>query len=165
MKKFLCAFLSLLVFTFFTPTASAVPNYIYTTTVEENYTASSPIGRFENYSNNGTGIPVSTPIPVQSAYNYSYNEPIIASVPSTTYSMPVYNGGVYYDTTNYNTNYNTTYSVQDIEVPQTYTKTTTTTQQSIDTREKADKVIDRGLKVIAGLSIIGAVAGLLVKAF
>ena len=163
MKRFLCNFLSLLVLTLNILPASAVPNHVYTTTVEENYNASSPVGRFENYSNNGSAVPVSnTATYAQPVYNYP---PVVASTNPTSYAVPVYNTGVYYDTANCNTNYNTTASVQDIEVPQTYSKTTTTTTQSIDTREKADKIIDRGLKVVGGLAVLGAVAGLVINAF
>lgn len=73
------------------------------------------------------------------------------------YNVPAYAGGVTYGAQNaYNS------SIQDIEVPQNYTKTTSSDVNYIDPREKADKVIDRGLKVLGGLAVGAAAAGLLI---
>ena len=178
-SKILC---TTLILSFLTPPSFAYQNYIHTTTTSENYSASSPVGRFENHTTNGALAPV---------YNYNnyVGYPIVAGPqvygigPEYTNNQPYYSPNyTEYDTANKNTesnlnntyqnpqiaganpminygynapmytagatymnpNYNQTASVQDIEVPQNYNKTITTTQEYVDTRENADKIIDRG---------------------
>ena len=154
-NKILC---TALILGFTMQSSFAVQNYVVTTTTNEQYSASSPVGRFENYSSNGTASAVTA---VQPYYNYNYYQPVpVNNIPVAYYGGVNYNTGVGYT----NPEYNQTYSVQDIQTPQDYNKTVTTTTQSIDTREKADKVIDRGFKVIGALSIAGAVVGLILNA-
>lgn len=126
-------------------------NYTYTTTTTENYSASSPVGQFSNYNatNAQPAVVAVNPYPAQDYYNYNYN-------------VPVYTGNAYYGTND--TESQVVASNQNIEVPQNYTKTVTTTDTYVDTREKADKIINRGLKVIGGLALIGAVGAIIVGA-
>ena len=197
-SKLLC---TTLVLSFVTSPTFAFQNYVHTTTTSENYSAVSPVGRFENYSTNGavapiynynnySGYPVYVGQQAYSAYpeyqnnqynylsnddynvnmkdndtkiNNGYQNPQIAlanPVVNYGYNVPMYTAGATYA----NPNYNQTASVQDIEVPQNYNKTVTTTQEYVDTREKADKIIDRGAKVLGTLAIVGAVTGLIIHA-
>ncbi len=181
-SKTLCTFLVLSILIL---PSSAAQNHVYTTTTTENYSAASPVGRFENSTTNGAIAPI---------YNYNYSgypaympqpyiyQPYYSNGATQTsdkegelsdnkdasgtqvaygYPTPVYTAGAMYA----NPNFNQTSSVQDIEAPQDYNKTVTTTQEYVDTREKADKVIDRGVKVLGTLAVVGAAAGLLFKAF
>lgn len=157
-KKILC---TTLILAFSAQSSFAVQNYVITTTTNEQYSASSPVGRFENYTNNGTALPGVTThaVPI---YDYNYYQPtqVAVATPVINYGTPVYTAGTSYT----NGDYNQTYSSQDIQTPQEYNKTVTTTEQCIDTREKADKVIDRGMKVVGTLAVVGAVAGLIIGA-
>lgn len=154
-----------LVLVFTAQGALAVQNYTVTTTTNENYSASSPVGQFNNYSSNGAAYV--TTIPMYNNYNYNngynngysyYSQP----VENTQYYDPAYSTGVTYRT---NPNYSQNYSSQTINNPQQYNRTVSTTQQYVDTREKADKVIDRGVKVVGTLAVVGAVTGILINAF
>ncbi len=167
-KKILSTTLVVLLFT--TQSAFAVQNYTVTTTTSENYAATSPVGRFNNYSSNDTtAYATATPIynydyGYNNYNNYGYNNGYnyYQPVQNTQYYTPTYNSGVAYKAT---PNYNQNYSGQNIVTPQQYNKTVSTTQQYVDTREKADKVIDRGVKVVGTLAVVGAVTGLLINAF
>lgn len=125
------------------PMVLACQNYQHTVTTEESYSSSSPVGTFTNYSGENT-VPH-----VQVAGYTPYYGP-----------QPIYSTSV-----NYNNNLasNTTYSQQAIEVPQSYNKVTKTTY--VDTREKADKIIDRGIKVTGAIAVLCTVAGLIFKVF
>lgn len=158
-KKVLCIGLIL---TFTAQSSFAVQNYVITTTTSEQYSASSPVGRFENYNSNGNSMPTFSTVttPVTPIYNYNYYNPnqVAVASPAVVYGTPVYTAGATYGSGDYSQNY----SVQDIQTPQEYNKTVTTTEQCIDTREKADKIIDRGTKIIGTLAIVGAVTGLVI---
>lgn len=138
----------------------AVQNYSITTTTSENYSASSPVGTFENYSSSGVINPAYTTTTTP-AYNYHQTNTTI-STPSAvvTYNTPVYSTGIEY-ATNAETSQN--YSYQDIRTPQAYNKTVTTTTTSVDTREKADKIIDRGTRILLPLAAIGAAVGFIIS--
>lgn len=175
--KILC---TTLILTFTMQSTFAVQNYVTTTTTNEQYSASSPTGRFENYSSNGIAIPIGTNIatPITPLYDYNYAHPAYyqpeysqsgysqpATVASATPSMNYYGAPVYTAAVNYEKpDSNQNYSVQDIKNPQNYNRTVTTTEQCVDTREKADKVIDRGMKIVGTLAVVGAVAGLVINA-
>lgn len=150
-------FCTTLILAFTAQSSFAVQNYTYTTTTSEQYSASSPIGRFENYSSTGTPI---TSIPAVYTPNYYQPAPVPVANPTMNYGTPIYSAALNYP----NPNCSQTYSVQDIQTPQEFIKTTTTTEQYYDTREKADKVIDRGAKVIGIFAIAGAVVGLILHA-
>lgn len=198
-SKLLC---TTLILSFVTSPALAYQNYVHTTTTNENYSAVSPVGRFENHSTNGAvapiynynnyaGYPTYIGQPMYNTYaeypsnqvSYlsndnevnaqqtdkerkgydTYQYPQVAmSAPMVNYgyNVPMYTAGATYA----NPNYNQTASIQDIEVPQNYNKTVTTTQEYVDTREKADKIIDRGAKVLGSLALVGAVTGLIIHA-
>lgn len=154
-NKILC---TALILAFTVQSSFAVQNYVHTTTTTEQYSASSPVGNFENYTTNAGASAATVAQPV---YDYNYYQPVPAA------NIPVaYCGSLNYNTASgyVNPEYNQTYSKQDIDTPQEYTRTVTTTDQSVDTREKADKVIDRGIKVLGALSIVGAVVGLIISA-
>ncbi len=161
-NKILC---TTLILAFTTQCSFAVPNYVLTTTTNEQYSAATPVGKFQNYTSNGMGYNI-TPVP---AYDYNYYYPNVAvNTPAVNYGVPVYNG-VNYGSPVYNAGVSyggpeskQNYSAQDIQTPQDYNKTVTTTTQSVDTREKADKIIDRGMKVVGTLAVVGAVAGLII---
>ena len=86
---------------------------------------------------------------------------IASAVPLTYgYGTPLYTAGIGYANPNYSSNS----SSQDIETPQSYEKTVTTTQEYVDTRERADKIIDRGAKVFGALALVGAATGLILYA-
>lgn len=179
-----------------TPSFAYYPqqNHVYTITTTEKYSASSPVGKFENNStqgavapvyatyNNYTPYPVYSPQPMYNAYSfapngqisYLYNgnnsntdeneEPITISSAAPMnaygYTAPIYTAGVGY----MNPNYTSNSSSQDIETPQSYEKTVTTAQEYVDTRERADKIIDRGSKILGSLALVGAVTGLIMYA-
>lgn len=63
-----------------------------------------------------------------------------------------------------NPNYISNSSSQYIETPQAFEKTVTTAQEYVDTRERADKIIDRGSKILGSLALVGAVTGLIIYA-
>lgn len=166
MKKILCFVFTLALLSLNTLKAAAQNNYVHTTQTSEKYSASSPIGHFENYNGNGSFVPVISSyappvtttmavsaVPVFNGYN-TVAQPVVAM---STYNTPVLNGGVSYG----DSSYNNSYSVQDIKVPQDYDKTITTTESFVDTRETADKVIDRSFKIMGGLALVGAAAGVL----
>lgn len=191
----LCSTLILSIF-IMTPSFAYYPqqNHVYTTTTTESYSASSPVGKFENNStqgaiapiyttyNNYTPYPVYSPQPMYAGYSFAPNGQIsyleganatptndnsdltkissAAPVSSYGYNTPVYSAGVGYANPNYSSNY----SSQDIETPQTYEKTVTTAQEYVDTRERADKIIDRGSKILGSLALVGAVTGLIMYA-
>ena len=184
-----------------TPSFAYYPqqNHVYTTTTTEKYSASSPVGKFENNStqgavapvyatyNNYTPYPVYSPQPMYNAYSFapngqvsylnnddnsnnSYDSKVDSEEPTTIasaapltaygYGAPMYTAGVGYANPNYNSNY----SSQDIDTPQSYEKTVTTAQEYVDTRERADKIIDRGSKILGSLALVGAVTGLIMYA-
>lgn len=165
-------------------------NYVpVSTTTTESYSSSSPVGRFETHNGNYTP-PVyvqTSPIATYDAYGnvvvapytaYAYPSQVMPvsnnnanpnndsdnknnNNDQNTYSTsasPVYAGNAYYN--NAQNSYNS--NVQDIETPQSYTKTTTNNVNYVDPREKADKVIDRGMKVLGTLAVGAAAAGLII---
>ena len=75
---------------------------------------------------------------------------------NNTNPTPIYDATVNYNMGEVNSNY----SEQNISVPQSYHKTITTTENYIDTRENADKIIDRSSRVLGTLSVVGAVVAL-----
>ena len=72
----------------------------------------------------------------------------------------MYTAGVGYANPNYSSNS----SSQDIETSQTFEKSVTTAQEYVDTRERVDKIIDRGSKILGSLALVGAVTGLIIYA-
>lgn len=176
-KKVLCL---VLILSFTTQASFAIQNYRHTTTTSENYSAASPVGRFENSTSNGVIVPGYTPYPaaipyypnvaytpnytIQDEYtaeNHDFTQPeiqIAYTAPYVNYGVPTYNAGVAYANPNFSQNKN----IQDITTPQSYNKTVSTTEEFVDTRERADKIIDRGAKVIGSLALLGAVTGLII---
>ena len=154
-------------------------NYVpISTTTTESYSASSPVGRFETHNGNYTPPTYvqTTPIATYDAYGnivvspytaYGYPTQAVPVMNNTTQNNyenqkqnvepNVFAANAYYNTQN---SYNS--SIQDIETPQTYTKTTTNNVNYVDPREKADKVIDRSMKVLGTLAVGAAAAGLII---
>lgn len=117
---------------FFTSSAYAVPNYSYTRVEDEQYSASSPVGHFVRYKEDGYG-----------AQNYSQNVVYV-------------NDNGFYDTQNI------VYepypaSVSDIYTPQSYNKRRVVSETMQDNRETADKVIDRTSRIAGTLGFLGLV--------
>lgn len=144
MKKFFASFLAICILGA-VPAMAIEPSTVITKQ-EEHYSATSPTGYFATYPAGSTVQTVNT-----GYYNGAYvpvndtiittGAPVAATVPATyetTQAMPA--------------------SVQQIDTPQQYDKVVTTTQTFQDDREKADKVLDRGLKTVGILGLAGLFA-------
>ena len=153
MKKFLSLFIIASMFSLNSVYAYGYNNYDRVTTTREDYVASSPTGYFVN-----NNVAQNNLVPV----NYNYYNPQV----NTQYYQPNqydYTGNnVYYNQTSYDNGQN--YTVQNITTPQSYSKTVTTTDSVIDTRETADKVISRGATVVGALALAGIATGLIIGA-
>lgn len=110
--------------------AFAMCNYTYVTSTQENYSASSPVGHFENYSRFER--------PLENYRNKPYAD--------------------------YQNNTCQSAYIHDIQIPQNYNRTIVQTEQMIDTRENIDKNIDRSIKIIGGVALVGVITGLIIHA-
>ena len=136
LQKTLCL---VLVVSFGTSSAFAYPQGAYTHVYDESYNASSPVGYFENYSRGG-----------QRYYN-NYNQ---NNYVDTSYRQPQQN---YYDGyAENNIAYNVPVeqrTIENIQVPQSYSKHVVTQDVYEDTRPSVDKNIDRAGRVVGVLGV------------
>jgi len=123
---------------FFASEAFAMPNYSYTRTEDEQYSASSPVGRFINYGP-----------PQYSAPQYN----AVQTIPQNT----VYVNDNGFQNVSYVVQEPLPASVQDIHTPQSYNKRRVITETVADNRETADKIIDRTGRIAGTLGFLGLV--------